>query len=139
MKTSSYFTIAISIVLAVSVTIVILFVNDVSIKDSHRNSRVPENDLFCGTEWTVKMKEALDFKIFEQILREEIAKFGWAYDKSQRDIELFDLGENRVRIVIEGLWGIEPDRPNLKTSIAEIEFVDYIEEFVGGPVRAWYQ
>ena len=43
MKTSTYVTIAISIVLAVSVTIVILFVNDVSIKDSHRNPRIPEN------------------------------------------------------------------------------------------------
>ena len=139
MKISSYLTIIISIILTVSIALTILFVEDVGIKDNHGNSSIPENDLECGTEWTVKMKDNLDLDTFENILRLEIAGFGYSYDVSQRDITLVDLGDGRVHITIEGLWGIEPDRPNLKTSIAGIEQVGQIEEFEGGPVVAWCQ
>ncbi len=139
MKTSTYFTITLILVFIASVTIAILFVENAGIKDNHGNSIVPENDLYCGTEWTVQMKEPLDFKILERILREEIVEFGSAYDIPQRDITLFDLGDNRVRIVIEGLWVVAPDRPNLRASIEQIDFVDYVEEFEGGPVYAWCQ
>lgn len=139
MKISSYLTIAISIILAVSIVFTILFAENVGIKDNHGNSRIPENDLQCGTEWAVKVKDDLDFDTFEKTLRLEIAEFGYSYDVSQRDITLVDLGDNRVHITIEGLWGIEPDRPNLKTSIAGIEQVERIEEFEGGPMVVWCQ
>ncbi len=139
MKTSNYLTIIISIILTASTLFVILFVENVGIKDNHGNSSIPENDLQCSTEWTVKMKDHLDFNTFEKILRVEIAEFGYSYDVSQRDITLVDLGDNRIHITIEGLWGIESNRPNLKTSIAEVEQVERIEEFEGGPVVAWCQ
>ena len=139
MKTSSYLTIIISIILAISIAFTILFVENVGVKDIHGNSRIPENDLKCGTEWTVKMRDNLDFDTFEKTLRLKIAEFGYSYDLSQRDITLVDLGDNRVHITIEGLWGIEPDRPNLKTSIAGIEHVEKIEEFEGSSVVAWCQ
>jgi len=139
MKISSYLTIVIAIILAVSIVFVVLFVENVGIKDNHGNSSIPENDLQCGTEWTVKLKDNLDLDTFERILRQEIAGFGYSYDVSQRDITLVELGDNRVHITIEGLWGIEPDRPNLKTSIAKIDQVEQIEEFEGGPVVAWCQ
>ena len=139
MKTSSYLTIIILIILAISITFTILFAENVRIKDIHGNSRIPENDLKCGTEWTVKVKDNLDLDMFENILRTEIAEFGYSYDLSQRDITLVNLGDDRVHITIEGLWGIEPDRPNLKTSIAGIEQVEQIEEFEGSPVVAWCQ
>ena len=139
MKISSYLTIIISIILAASIIFTILFVENVGIKDSHGNFSIPENDLQCGTEWTVRMKDNLDLDTFENILRQEIAGFGYSYDVPQRDITLVDLGDGRVHITIEGLWGVEPDRPNLKTSIAGIEQVEQIEEFKGGPVVAWCQ
>ena len=139
MKTSSYLTIIILIILTISITFTILFAENVRIKDIHGNFKMPENDLKCGTEWTVKVKDNLDLDMFENILRTEIAEFGYSYDLSQRDITLVSLGDNRVHITIEGLWGIEPDRPNLKTSIAGIEQVEQIEEFEGGPVVAWCQ
>ena len=103
MKISSYLTIAISIILAASIAFTILFVEDVGIKDNHENSSIPENDLQCGTELTVKMKDNLDLDTFENILRQEIAEFGYSYDVSQRDIILVDLGDGRVHITIEGL------------------------------------
>jgi len=139
MKTSSYLTITISIILVISIVLAILFVENVGVKDNHGNSRIPESDLQCGTEWTVKVKDNLDFDTFEKTLRLKISEFGYSYDLSQRDIKLVDLGSNRVHITIEGLWGIEPDRPNLKTAIAGIEQVEQIEEFEGGPVVAWCQ
>ncbi|MCH9659102.1 hypothetical protein K0U27_10545 [archaeon] len=139
MKTSSYLTIIILIILAISIAFTILFAENVRIKDIHGNSSIPENDLKCGTEWTVKMRDNLDLDAFEKTLRAEIAEFGYSYDISQRDITLVNLGDDRVHITIEGLWGIEPDRPNLKTSIAGIEQVEQIEEFEGGPVVAWCQ
>jgi len=139
MKTSSYLAIIISIILAISIAFTILFVENVGVKDIHGNSRISENDLKCGTEWTVKVRDNLDFDTFEKTLRLKIAEFGYSYDLSQRDITLVDLGDNRVHITIEGLWGIKPDRPNLKTSIAGIEQVEKIEEFEGSPVVAWCQ
>ena len=139
MKASSYLTITISIMLAIPIMFIILFTENVRINDSHGNFRIPENDLQCGTEWTVKVRDNLDFDMFEKTLRLEIAEFGYSYDVPQRDITLVDLGDGRVHITIEGLWGVEPDRPNLKTSIAEIEQVGQIQEFEGGPVVAWCQ
>ena len=139
MKTSGYLTFIISIILVISIVFTIVFAENVRIKDNHGNFSIPENDLQCGTEWTVKMKGNLDLDAFEKTLRLEIAEFGYSYDVSQRDITLVDLGDGRVHITIEGLWGVEPDRPNLKTSIAGIEQVEQIEEFEGGPVVAWCQ
>ena len=108
MKASSYLIITISIMLAISIMFIILFTENVRINDSHENFRIPENDLQCGTEWTVKMKDSLDFDMFERTLNLEIAEFGYSYDVPQRDIALVDLGDNRIHITIEGLWGIEP-------------------------------
>lgn len=137
MKTSNFFTIVIVLVIIVTVPTVILSVENIGMKNNHGSSHIPENDLYCGTEWTVQMKESLDFKIFERFLREEIAEFGSSYDLSQRYIVLEDLGENRVRIEIGGLWTGEPGRPNLTASIEEIDFVDYVEDFSDLPFVAW--
>ena len=108
MKASSYLTITISIMLAIPIMFIILFTENVRINDSHGNFRIPENDLQCGTEWTVKVRDNLDFDMFERTLNLEIAEFGYSYDVPQRDIALVDLGDNRIHITIEGLWGIEP-------------------------------
>ena len=139
MKNSTFFIITISIVSIASITLAILFLDDFAINASHVNPIIPENDLYCGTEWNVQLKEPVAFPYFEKILRNEIAEFGSVYDISQRKITLHDIGDNRVRIVIGGLWYVEPGRPNLEESIKNLEFVDYIEDFVGGPVIAWCQ
>ncbi len=139
MKASNYLAISISIILALSIMFAILFVKDIGIKDIHGNFNIPENDLQCGTEWIVMVNDHVDFATFEKLLRSEISEFGHPYDVSQRNITLVDLGDSRVHITIEGLWEINPDRPNLKTSIVEIDHVEQIEESEGGSVSAWCQ
>ncbi len=139
MKTSSFFTIVIFVSVVTAIIFAILFLENVGLKDNHGKTIIPENDLYCGTEWWVKLKEPVDYNIFEKFLREEIAEFGSKYDIDQREIKLEYFDDNRVKIVIEGLWSTEPGRPNFRATLEKIDFVDYVEEFPGGPIKAWCQ
>lgn len=104
---------------------------DQSIDEFNKNFNVPENDPYCNTEFVVKTKEKTDRKLFEIIVRDEIAKFGEIYDMPDRYVLLTNLGDNRIRISLDGAWTIDSDRPNLMESITDLEFVESAEKLHG--------
>ena len=101
---------------------------DQSIDEFNKNSNVFENNPYCNTEFVVKTKEKTDRKLFEIIVRDEIAKFGEIYDLPDRYVLLTNLGDNRIRISLDGGWTIAPDRPNLLESITNLDFVETAEK-----------
>ncbi len=100
-------------------------------ENSSSDNNIPENSQYCTTELYVKTKEKIDRKFFEVIIRDEIAKFGTVYDIDDRYVLLTDMGENRTRISLDGLWSLEPDRPNLVESLTALDFVNEVEKYLG--------
>jgi len=125
MKTS-HILIVLGIIIISSVIFVIFY--DFSFE---KNDNIPENSQYCTTELYVKTKEKMDRKLFELIVRDEIAKFGAIYDITDRYVLLTDMGENRTRISLDGLWSLDYDRPNLIESLTDLEFVEEVEEYRG--------
>jgi len=97
---------------------------------------ISQNDLACFTVWKVQLNTSIDSKTLEGILRNKIAELGSIYDIPERDITIENVGDNRVKITIEGAWPVnEPNAHDLGKSIASIEVVDRVEDFIGGPVE----
>lgn len=92
---------------------------------------VPENDNWCDTELIVKTKEKIDQESLRLILLGEIVKFGAAYDVPDRDILLTDMGKNKTKISMNGSWMLEQGRPDIVKALAELTFVDNVEEYHG--------
>ena len=96
---------------------------------------VSQNDLACFTVWKVQLNTPIDYETLEAILRDKIAEFGSVYNIPERNITIENIGNNRVKITIEGMWGPDPEGLDIRESISNIEFVEKIEDFVGGPVE----
>lgn len=125
MKTS-HLIVILGIIISSSIIFAILFEFQFE-----KNDNVSENSKYCTTELYVKTKERMDRKLFELIVRDEIAKFGAIYDVSDRYVLLTDMGENRIRISLDGLWSLESDRPNLIESLTDLEVVEEVEKYRG--------
>jgi len=122
---------------AIASTIILFVVSGVFIlqNNNHYNEHIlGQNDLACFTVWRVQLNSDMDHKILEQILRNKIAEFGSVYDIDQRKITLEDIGNNRVKITVEGSWWSDPDfkEPDLRKSILSIGSVEKIEDFMDG-------
>jgi len=103
---------------------------------NHDEPLIYQNDLACFTVWKVQLNTSIDYKTLEEILRNKIAELGSIYDIPERDITIENLGNNRVKITIEGMWPVnEPNVPDLRKSIGSIDVVDRVEDFIGGPVE----
>ncbi len=96
---------------------------------------IGQNDLSCFTIWRVQLNTDVDYNELEKILRDKIADFGSSYDISQREISIENIGSNRVKITVAGAWWIDSNytSPDLRKSISSIEYVEQIEDFIGGP------
>ena len=96
---------------------------------------VPENDMYCYSEIIVKSSEykggIFDRKLVELMVRDEISKFGAIYDDPRRNILITDLGENNLRITLDGAWSLKPNRPNLLDSLTEHNEIEKIVENKG--------
>lgn len=96
----------------------------------HHN--VSENDKYCTTELIVKtttyMGDIFGRKLVEQIVREEIAKFGAIYDIPERKVIITDLGENNLQISLHGYWSLKSDKPNLVDALIRLNSIDNIVE-----------
>ena len=129
----------IGIIFGVSVVVTILAITLIEINDpmsKHNEQIISQNDLACFTIWRVQLNTSIDSKTLEEILRNEIAELGSIYDIPERDIKIENIGNNRVQITIEGMWPVnEPNVPDLRKSIASIDVVDRVEDFIGGPVE----
>lgn len=131
--------IMIGMIFGVSVGVIILVMRFIQINDpmsKHNEPIIYQNDLACFTIWKVQLNTSIDYKTLEEILRNEIAELGSIYDIPERDITIENVGNNRVKITIEGVWPVnEPNIPDLGKSIASIDVVDRVEDFIGGPVE----
>jgi len=96
---------------------------------------VPENDKYCYSEIIVKTSEykggIVERKLVELMVRDEISKFGAIYDDPQRNILVTDLGENNLRITLDGSWSLKQNRPNLLDSLTEHNEIEKILENKG--------
>jgi len=131
MKTITIIAITSAIVLSGIVSGIIFLENN------YHNDEVVigQNDLACFTIWRVQLNSDVDYNTLEKILRDKIAELGSLYDISQREILIENIGSNRVKITVEGAWWIGPNytSPDLRKSILSIEYVEKIEDFIGGP------
>jgi len=131
--------IMIGMIFGVSVVVTILAMIFIEINDpmsKHNEPIISQNDLACFTRWKVDLNTSIDYKTLEEILRNEIAELGSVYDIPEREIKIENIGNNRVQITIEDLWPVnEPNIPDLRKSIASIDVVERIEDFVGGSVE----
>lgn len=107
------------------------------LENNYHNDEVVigQNDLACFTVWKVQLNSNVDYNILEKILRDKIAELSSSYDLSQREISIENIGNNRVKITVAGAWWIGPNytSPDLRKSISSIEYVEQIEDFIGGP------
>ena len=140
MKTIAITTITSAIILSGIIFGIIILQNN------YYNSQpiINENDLSCFTAWNVQLNSDVDYKTLEKILRNKIAAFGNAYDIDQREITIENIGNNRVKITVEGSWwpshsSSDSKEPNLRESILSVDSVKNIEDFIGGPVEAGCQ
>ena len=127
MKNSTFFITVSSIVIVGSsiFSFVFMMSNDIhSVKD------VPENDKYCYSEIIVRTSKYMggisDRAFVELIVRDEISKIGSIYDDPNRDILVTDLGENNLRISLDGSWSLKQDRPNLLDSLKNQNFIEKI-------------
>jgi len=48
-----------------------------------------------------------------------------------RHILVTNLGENKLKISLDGSWSLRPDRPNLVQSMANLSIVENVVEDMG--------
>jgi|CXWL01.1.fsa_nt_gi hypothetical protein len=130
---------AVGVIIVMTVLTVLTIQGNIPIL-KHDEPIIDENDLYCFTVWRVQLNTDVDNKTLETILRNEIAEFGPVYDIPQREIKIDNIGNNRVKITIEGSWWVDlnnPDskEPDLRESISNLEVVEKTENFIGGPVE----
>lgn len=121
----------------VALLVVLIAQNNIFIQKSDEPI-ISQNDLYCGTAWIVQLDTKIDHAVLEKVLRDKIAEFGSVYDIPEREIKIDDIGKNRVKITIRGLWQKDPDVPDLGSGIASIEHVEEIKNS-GHPTEAWCQ
>ena len=135
MKTRTYFIIVISAVTVFSILFAMIFVVSTY---SNTHSTVPENDKYCYSELIIKttkyMGSIFDRNLVGTIVRDEIAKFGAVYDVSNRHVLVTDLGENKLRISLDGSWSLRQDRPNLVQSLTNLSIVENVVEDRGNMI-----
>lgn len=129
MKNSIFFIIVGTIVIVGSSSFAIIFMMS---DETHSVKDVPENDKYCYSEIIVKTSKYMggisDRAFVELIVRDEITKLGAIYDERNRDILVTDLGENNLRISLDGSWSLKQDRPNLLDSLTSQNFIEKIVE-----------
>jgi len=97
--------------------------------ESNKDSMLRQNDLDCFTFWKATLASDVDFKTLEVMLRNEIVQFGSIYDLHDRDIMIENIGDNRVKIAIQGCWGWpESNEPDLEMAIEDLEVVEEVDD-----------
>ena len=104
---------------------------DRSVQQLQSDSYLRQNDFDCTTAWRTKIVSPVDYKSLEEMLRNEIEKFGKIYDLPYREILIGDIGNNRLEITIQGCWGWpESGEPDLELAIDSLEVID-IDDGIG--------
>jgi hypothetical protein len=138
-------TIAITVITSAIILSGIIFGIIILQKNYYNNQLIiNENDLSCFTAWNVQLNSDVDYKTLENILRNKIAEFGNAYDIDQREITIENIGNNYIKITVEGAWwpshsSSDSKERNLRESILSVDSVKNIEDFIDGPVEAGCQ
>ena len=68
---------------------------------------LPENDRLCSTHILVQTTHKIDRKIFSETVLREIGLLDYRFDYDGRGIFVTNMGDNKLRITIDGLWSIE--------------------------------
>ena len=128
MKTS-YWLAILGAIISCSVIFAVFFMTS---GETHDVKAVPENDKYCYSEIIVKTSEYMggvsDRKLVEFMVRDEISKFGSIYDYPSRYILVTDLGENNLRISLDGSWSLKQNRPNLLDALTKHNEIEKIVE-----------
>ncbi|WP_420545522.1 hypothetical protein [Nitrosopumilus sp.] len=87
---------------------------------------LPENDRLCSTHVLVQTTHKVDRKVFSETVLREIGLLDYRFDYDGRGILVTNMGDNKLRITIDGLWSIENAGSSLLESLENLEYVESV-------------